>query len=255
MYLTLSVDKEILVSVAGVRRRGSLRVYVTRGPHVRAGNPRKIGQIRFAELPSILPTIPTRYIQGYRPPHAARRYDVPINRSGATPVSARYRRSKLIANTLDGCHRHNDAGDAGGQVLSLGRSRCLRSRAVARPKRTQKDARQITSYTVPKYRAVMLDGGEIKRVMFVDEKDERLSTWKPGHNITFCPDQDKVINTTINSVATLLSEDMTTCKPLLISNEIDRYLEEAWEYTNQPNLHVDPTSFLHEGEIQTWLVF
>jgi hypothetical protein len=45
---------------------------------------------------------------------------------------------------------------------------------------------------VPEYRAVLLDGGDIKRVMFVDWKDERLSTWKPGHNITFCPDQDKM---------------------------------------------------------------
>jgi hypothetical protein len=41
---------------------------------------------------------------------------------------------------------------------------------------------------VPEYRAVLLDGGDIKRGMFVDGKDERLSTWKPGHNITFCPD-------------------------------------------------------------------
>ena len=37
---------------------------------------------------------------------------------------------------------------------------------------------------VPEHRAIMLDGGEIKRVMFVDEKDERLTSWKPGHNIT-----------------------------------------------------------------------
>jgi hypothetical protein len=54
---------------------------------------------------------------------------------------------------------------------------------------------------VPEYRAV-LDGGDIKRVMFVDGKDERLSTWKPGHNITFCPDANKMIDTTINSVVT-----------------------------------------------------
>ena len=50
---------------------------------------------------------------------------------------------------------------------------------------------------VPEHRAIMLDGGEIKRVMFVDEKDARLTSWKPGHNITYCPDENKVINTTI----------------------------------------------------------
>ena len=54
---------------------------------------------------------------------------------------------------------------------------------------------------VPEHRAVMLDGGEIKRVMFVDGKDERLKLWKPGHNITYCPDENKMINSTINSVA------------------------------------------------------
>jgi hypothetical protein len=57
------------------------------------------------------------------------------------------------------------------------------------------------SRIVPEYRAVVLDG-DIKRVMFVDSEDERLSTWKPGHNITFCPDENKMINTTINSIAT-----------------------------------------------------
>jgi hypothetical protein len=29
---------------------------------------------------------------------------------------------------------------------------------------------------VPEYRAVLLDGGDIKRVMFVDWRDERLSS-------------------------------------------------------------------------------
>jgi hypothetical protein len=96
---------------------------------------------------------------------------------------------------------------------------------------------------VPKYRAVMLDGGEIKRVMFVDEKDERLSTWKPGHNITFCPDQNKMINTTINSIATLVSEFNTTCEPLLISNDIDRSLQHAWDDTN--NQQAYPRSVFH----------
>jgi hypothetical protein len=95
---------------------------------------------------------------------------------------------------------------------------------------------------VPEHRAVLLDGNEIKRVMFVDWKDERLSTWKPGHNITFCPDQNKMINTTINSVARLLPEFTTTCKPLLLSNEIDGLLEHAWESANQPN--GDPTLFV-----------
>ena len=88
---------------------------------------------------------------------------------------------------------------------------------------------------VPEYRAIMLDGGDIKRLMYVDWQDERLKSWKPGHNITFCPDENKVINTTINSVATLLSEFATTCKTLLISDEIDRALQRAWDYANSPN--------------------
>jgi hypothetical protein len=62
---------------------------------------------------------------------------------------------------------------------------------------------------VPEYRAVLLDGGSIIRVMFADWKDERLSTWKPGHNITFCPDENKMINTTTNTVATLVSQFAT----------------------------------------------
>ena len=74
---------------------------------------------------------------------------------------------------------------------------------------------------MPEYRAVLLDGGDIKRVMFVDWKDERLSTWKPGHNITFCPDENKMINTTINSVATLLSEFVATCKQNASSQQRD----------------------------------
>ncbi len=89
---------------------------------------------------------------------------------------------------------------------------------------------------VPEYRAVLLDGGEIKRVMFTGQKDERLSTWKPGHNITFCPDENKMINTTINSVATLISEfAMTTCKPRLISDAIDRSLQLAWDHATLPD--------------------
>jgi hypothetical protein len=99
---------------------------------------------------------------------------------------------------------------------------------------------------VPEYRAIMLDGGEIKRAMFVDSKDERLTLWKPGHNITYCPDENKVINTTINSVATLLSEFATTCKTLLISDAIDRSLKRAWDYTNTPN--GDPTVFVTEAK-------
>src|SRR5262245_16046839 len=97
---------------------------------------------------------------------------------------------------------------------------------------------------VPKYRVVLLDGGDIIRVMFADWKDERLSTWKPGHNITFCPDQNKMINTTINSVATLLSEFATTpCNPRIISDAIDRSLEEAWrEYTNRPDAEPSVTA-------------
>jgi hypothetical protein len=100
---------------------------------------------------------------------------------------------------------------------------------------------------VPEYRAVLLDGGEIKRVMFVDWKDERLSTWKPGHNITLCPDQNKMINTTINSVATLLPEfSSMSCKPRLLSDSIDRALEHAWEYANRPN--GDPTPYVNEAK-------
>jgi hypothetical protein len=100
---------------------------------------------------------------------------------------------------------------------------------------------------IPEYRAVLLDGGDIKRVLFVDWKDERLSTWKPGHNITFCPDENKMINTTINSIATLLSEFAArTCKTLLLSTAIDRALEHAWEYANRPN--GDPTPFVTEAK-------
>jgi hypothetical protein len=102
---------------------------------------------------------------------------------------------------------------------------------------------------VPQYRAVMLDGGEIKRVMFVDSKDERLSTWKPWHNITFCPDENKMINTTINSVATLLSKfGGYPCEPFLISNAIDRSLQHAWDYANKPD--GDPRLFLSEAKSQ-----
>ncbi len=101
---------------------------------------------------------------------------------------------------------------------------------------------------VPEYRAVLLDGGNVKRVMFVDWHDERLSTWKPGHNITFCPDEDKMINTTINSIVTLVSETVTTCDTLFLSNQIDRYLELAWKYANQPN--GDPMLFVDEAKHQ-----
>src|SRR5262249_46565522 len=101
---------------------------------------------------------------------------------------------------------------------------------------------------VPEYRAITLDGGDIKRVMFVDWQDERLKIWKPGHNITSCPDDNKGINTTSNSVATLLSEFATTCKTLLISNTIDRALQSAWDYANSPN--GDPSVFLTEPKSQ-----
>jgi hypothetical protein len=100
---------------------------------------------------------------------------------------------------------------------------------------------------VPKHRAIMLDGGEIKRVMYVDWKDERLSLWKPGHNITYCPDENKVINTTINSVATLISEFATnSCKPLLVSDAMDHALQKAWEDANTPN--GDPKVFVTEAK-------
>jgi hypothetical protein len=99
---------------------------------------------------------------------------------------------------------------------------------------------------VPELRAIMLDGGDIKRVMFVDWKDGRLNLWKPGHNITYCPDENKMINTTINSVATLISEFATTCKTLLISDAIDRALQRAWDYTHTPN--GDPNVFVAEAK-------
>jgi hypothetical protein len=96
---------------------------------------------------------------------------------------------------------------------------------------------------VPEYRAIMLDGGEIKRMMLlVDGKDERMKTWKPGHNITFCPDDRKMINTTINSVVTLLSEFTRTCKTLLLSDEIDNALQHAWDDADRPN--GDPSLWL-----------
>jgi len=89
------------------------------------------------------------------------------------------------------------------------------------------------SRIVPEYRAIMLDGGDIKRVMYVDWGDERLKTWKPGHNITYCPDENKVINTTINSIATLISEFLASCNTRLISDEVHGALQRTWEYTNQ----------------------
>jgi hypothetical protein len=102
---------------------------------------------------------------------------------------------------------------------------------------------------VPEYRAIMLDGGEIKRAMFVDSKDERLTLWKPGHNITYCADENKMIDTTINSVATLLSEFAAmSCKPRLVSDAIDRSLKRAWDYANTPS--GDPTAFVTEAKLQ-----
>jgi hypothetical protein len=104
------------------------------------------------------------------------------------------------------------------------------------------------SRIVPEYRAIMLDGGEIKRVMFLDWKDERLTLWRPGHNITYCPDENKVINTTINSVSTLLSEfAANTCKTLLISNAIDHSLKTAWDYANTTPKR-DPNAFVADAK-------
>lgn len=107
---------------------------------------------------------------------------------------------------------------------------------------------------VPEHRAVLLDGGNVIRVMFVDEKDDRLTTWKKGHNITFCPDDNKMINTTINSVVTLLSEVATTCKPLLISDQMDRSLQHAWDDTNNqqayPRSVFYPSIFVNEAKGQ-----
>jgi hypothetical protein len=55
-----------------------------------------------------------------------------------------------------------------------------------------------------------------------------------------------MINTTINSVATLISEFATTCKTLLISDAIDRNLQRAWDYTNSSN--GDPNVFVMEAK-------
>jgi hypothetical protein len=55
-----------------------------------------------------------------------------------------------------------------------------------------------------------------------------------------------MINTTINSVATLISEFVTTCKTPLISDAIDRALQKAWDYTNSSN--GDPNVFVMEAK-------
>lgn len=55
-----------------------------------------------------------------------------------------------------------------------------------------------------------------------------------------------MINTTINSIVTLVSEFVSTCNTLLISNEIDQVLELAWKYANQPN--GDPSMFVGEAK-------
>jgi hypothetical protein len=99
----------------------------------------------------------------------------------------------------------------------------------------------------------MLDGGDIKRMMLVNRKDERLKLWKPGHNITYCPDENKMIDTTINSVAALNPELATTCKTRLISDAIDRDLQIAWDYSEtrngNPNVFVKQNPSL-DGTIQ-----
>jgi hypothetical protein len=46
----------------------------------------------------------------------------------------------------------------------------------------------------------------------------------------------------------LISEFATTCKTLLLSDAVDRALEHAWEYANQPN--GDPTLFVTEAKSQ-----
>jgi len=76
----------------------------------------------------------------------------------------------------------------------------------------------------------------------------RLSTWKPGHNITFCPDENKMIDTNINSVLTLVPEFNTPCKPFPISQAIDRYLQHAWDYANKPD--GDPSAFVTGAKSQ-----
>lgn len=55
-----------------------------------------------------------------------------------------------------------------------------------------------------------------------------------------------MIDTNINSIVTLISEFSTTCNTLLLSNEIDRALENAWQYASQPN--GDPSLFVSEAK-------
>jgi hypothetical protein len=100
---------------------------------------------------------------------------------------------------------------------------------------------------VPEYRAVMLDGGEVKREMFVKEGDTRLTTWRPGHNITYCPDEDKMINTSINSVVTLFQAGPGYfCKPLyLVSDALDAKLEGVWEWRDK---YPGPDLFLSQAK-------
>ena len=59
------------------------------------------------------------------------------------------------------------------------------------------------------------------------------------------PDDDRT-NTTINSVATLLSEFVAT-QTLFISDAMDRYLQTAWDYTNKDS---DPKTFVIEAKSQ-----
>jgi hypothetical protein len=81
----------------------------------------------------------------------------------------------------------------------------------------------------------MLDGGNINREMYVDFADERLKTWKPGNNITYCPDEDKMINTNFQSVVTLISEFNASCNTRSLSDDIDRALQGAWEAVSRPS--------------------
>lgn len=93
------------------------------------------------------------------------------------------------------------------------------------------------SRIVPEYQVVMLDGNEIKRQLYGDWRGGRLDSWKLGHNITYCPDQDKMINTTINSIATLQPDFVTSergkCNTRLLSDWMHEALEREWRDTKQ----------------------
>ena len=154
---------------------------------------------------------------------------------------------------------HRDAGSFKGNLAARGRMGermraifCAALIALLIPIAADAQAQECSPNhelyrIVSEYRAILLDGGEIKRVMFVDPNDERLKLWNPGNNITYCPNENKMINTSLNSVTTLLSEfAATSCKPRQISDAIDGWLLKAWDHTSKPYGHAE--LFLFEAK-------